>query len=123
MITEHVKMGFLEVWSCKYYLCWDYTSGSCDYGLDDCVYASDSDIWFENLDPAGDDFGGVGDQTEGNNVWDAGESIVKDFNNDGCIPLVLQLRIKLSYSICDNDCGGESMFIIQDSRNYSYIVI
>jgi len=101
---------------CKYYLCWDYTIGSCDYGLDDCVYVSDSDIWSENLDPAGDDFGGVGDQTEGNNVWDAGESIVKDFNNDGLYSFGTSITNKtLSYSICDNDCGGESMFIIQDS--------
>ena len=71
---------------------------------------------FENLDPAGDDFGGVGDQTEGNNVWDAGESIVKDFNNDGLYSFGTSITNKtLSYSICDNDCGGESMFIIQDS--------
>ena len=101
---------------CKYYLCWDYVNGVCDYGLRDCVFSSGSDIWSENLDPAGDDFGGAGDQTEGNNIWDTGESIVKDFNNDGLYSLGTSITNKtLDYSNCDSDCGGESMFIIQDS--------
>ena len=101
---------------CKYYLCWDYIDGLCDYTLDDCTYNSDSDIWSENLDPAGDDFGGSGNQTEANDSWDAGESIIKDFNNDGLYSVGSSIVNKaLNYSSCNNDCGGESMFIIQDS--------
>ena len=101
---------------CKYYLCWDYTSGSCDYGLTIAFMHLIQIYGLKILIQPVMIFGGVGDQTEGNNVWDAGESIVKDFNNDGLYSFGTSITNKtLSYSICDNDCGGESMFIIQDS--------
>ena len=102
---------------CKYNLCWDYDTESCDYNLSTCTsYTQESDLWVENLDPSGDDLSGSGSQTEGNGIWDSGEGLLKDFNNDGLFTAGTYLVNKtLSYQNCDNNCGGDTIWIIEDS--------
>ena len=105
---------------CKYNECWNYSSETCDYTLENCSeFEQESDLWIENLDPAGDDFLGSGNDTEGNGVWDSGEQLIKDFNNDGFFTYgTSHVNKSLSYLSCNNNCGGETTSIVEDSLRF-----
>jgi len=120
---------------CKNNLCWSYTNNACAYDLDSCDYL-EINLWDQNLDPEGDDFvcdsynddNGNGFQdynenctehnngTEGNYVYDSGEALTKDFNNDGLWDDATSLTNKLlDYDNCNSNCGAELMYIVEDS--------
>ena len=106
---------------CKYNFCWDYDSDTCDYNLDSCIF--DDDTWTENLDPNNDDWNDDGDGvwqsgegTELNHLWDNNELITKDFNENGSWDIASSITNKsLNYQSCNNDCGNEILYIVEDS--------
>ena len=69
--------------------------------------------WFENLDPEGDD-----SADEGNQAYDPGELILKDFGATGYSSSDVWVSKYLNYDNCGNSspCGGNSYEIF--STNY-----
>ena len=94
---------------CKHNDCWDYSTDECDFERPNCL-TTEENGWEENLDPEGDDGGSEGDETEGNQQYDPGELILKDFGITGYSSSDIWVSKVLDYIICndDDDCGGDS---------------
>ena len=107
---------------CKYNFCWDYNLGTCDYSLDSCLFEG-GEQWTELLDPNQDDWADNGDGvwqegegTEHNLLYDSGELIIKDYNNNDLWDYATSVTNKqLPYSLCNDDCGNLQTYIIEDS--------
>ena len=96
---------------CKHNECWDYANDLCDFSLPNCN-TNAQNYWFENLDPEGDD-----SLDEGNQTYDAGELILKDFGLTGYSGSDVWVSKYLNYDDCATaPCGGNSYEIF--STNY-----